>query len=283
MLINLQEMLQYAAEKKIAVGSFNVYNVESLQAVVHTAQHLQSPVIISFGEAYDRHMPLEAMAELVKFYTAGADVPMVLHLDHSKETKVIFRALRAGFTSVMFDGSKAPLEENIRMTCQIADIAHALDVSVEGELGYMNPEDGSDSSGQPEEKSYTTVAAAKAYAASSGADALAIAIGNAHGIYQGTPRLDFVRLAEIRQAVEIPLVLHGSSGIPAELLQKAIRLGIRKININTEVSTAGIAAAREFLAVHKDKNTRFETIAKAAEEAMMTVIQEDIQCFSLVK
>lgn len=143
-------------------------------------------------------------------------------------------------------------------------------VSVEGELGYLNEETGQGPVGN--EDTHTQVRDVAAYTAASGVDAVAIAIGNAHGIYKGTPKLDFRRLADIAQAVTTPLVLHGSSGIPKEDLQKAIRLGIRKVNINTEVSTAGVKAARAFLAEHMNENTRFEEVTKAAEQTMTKVV-----------
>ena len=272
MLINLRQMLQIAEEKRSAIGSFNVYNVESLQAVMNASARASAPVIVSFGESYDSHMPLEGMAELVKLYAASSEVPLVLHLDHSKDMTTILRALKAGFTSIMYDGSAFPLTENIARSRHVAEIAHAL------ELGYMNPEDGTPSAMGGEE-SYTRAGDAKRYAEKSGADALAIAIGNAHGIYKGKPHLDLQRLSEIHQAVTLPLVLHGSSGIPEELLQKAIRGGIRKININTEVSTTGIRAAREFLNSHQDPNTRFEAMTKEAERQMTVVVENYIACF----
>ncbi|MBQ1335753.1 MAG: class II fructose-bisphosphate aldolase [Selenomonadaceae bacterium] len=278
MLINLREMLQIAEKKHSAIGSFNVYNVESLQAVMNASAKASAPVIVSFGESYDSHMPLEGMAELVKLYAAASEVPIVLHLDHSKKMTTILRALKAGFTSIMYDGSAFPLAENIERSRHVAKIAHALNASLEGELGYMNPEDGTPSNMGGVE-SYTRADDAKRYAEESGADALAIAIGNAHGIYKGKPHLDLGRLSEIHQAVSLPLVLHGSSGIPEELLQAAIRGGIRKININTEVSTTGIRAAKEFLSSHQDPNTRFEAMTKEAEGQMTVVVENYIACF----
>ena len=190
----------------------------------------------------------------------------------------VYWALKAGFTSIMYDGSAFPLAENIERSRHVAKIAHALNASLEGELGYMNPEDGTPSNMGGVE-SYTRADDAKRYAEESGADALAIAIGNAHGIYKGKPHLDLGRLSEIHQAVSLPLVLHGSSGIPEELLQAAIRGGIRKININTEVSTTGIRAAKEFLSSHQDPNTRFEAMTKEAEGQMTVVVENYIACF----
>lgn len=279
MLINLKQALHFAEEQNIAIGSFNVYNVESLQAVMQGSTKTIAPTILAFGEAYDKHMPLEAMAELVKFYTKDKDRQFVLHLDHSRHIETIERALKCGFTSVMYDGSAETLQNNIAQTKAICSLAHTIGASVEGELGYMNEEDGSDAKKEVHQHDYTTVSSAKTYATESDADALAIAIGNAHGIYKGVPLLDFTRLQEIHAAVKLPLVLHGSSGLSKNALQEAIHLGIRKININTEISTTGIKAAREFLAQHTDPNTRFETMTKFSEEKMTAVVERYINWF----
>lgn len=279
MLLNLKDILEYAEVNQSAVGSFNVYNLESIQAVVQAALAAKQPVIISFGESYTSHAPIEVIAEIVKIYCMKSDVPFCLHLDHSKELATIMKAIRAGFTSIMYDGSTLPLNENIQRSRKVVELAHSVGVSVEGELGYMNNEDGSSTEGLCLASGYTTVAAAKEYTEQSGVDALAIAIGNAHGIYKGIPTLDFLRLEEIKRMIKVPIVLHGSSGIPADSLRKAIALGVRKININTEVSTKGIQAARSFLADHLDKNTRFETLAKAAEGEMSKTVADYINLF----
>ena len=279
MLLNLKDILEYAKSNQSAIGSFNVYNVESIQAVVQAALAAKQPVIISFGEAYTSHAPIEVIAEIVKIYCIKSDMPFCLHLDHSKELATIMKAIRAGFTSIMYDGSALPLNENIERSRKVVELAHLVGVSVEGELGYMNNEDGTSPDGLCLAEGYTTVVAAKEYTEQSGVDALAIAIGNAHGIYKGIPTLDFQRLEEIKRNIKVPIVLHGSSGIPADSLRKAIALGVRKININTEVSTKGIQTARSFLADHLDKNTRFETLAKAVEGAMSQTVADYINLF----
>ncbi|WP_019554245.1 class II fructose-bisphosphate aldolase [Propionispira raffinosivorans] len=279
MLLNLKDILEYAKVNQSAIGSFNVYNLESIQAVVQAALAAKQPVIISFGESYTSHAPIEVIAEIVKIYCIKSDVPFCLHLDHSKELATIMKAIRAGFTSIMYDGSALPLNENIRRSRQVVELSHLVGVSVEGELGYMNNEDGTSPDGLCLAEGYTTVAAAKEYTEQSGVDALAIAIGNAHGIYKGIPTLDFLRLEEIKRTIKVPIVLHGSSGIPLDSLRKAISLGVRKININTEVSTKGIQTARSFLADHLDKNTRFEILAKAVEGAMSQTVADYINLF----
>ena len=243
-------MLAYACQESIAIGAFTAYNIESLQAVL-TASDFKHPVIISFGASYDQHMPLEAFAALVLHYCKDSVQPVVLHLDHCRQEKTIYRAIKAGFTSVMYDGSSTSFEENCKRTKEIVQFAHNVNVSVEGELGYMNAEDGTSSAEFISPDMYTTPMDAATYAAITQVDALAIAIGNVHGIYKGKAILDFKRLQAINKAAHIPLVLHGSSGISKEMLQKAIKLGIRKININTEISITGIRKARDFLACHQ--------------------------------
>lgn len=274
MLINLKKMLEQAIKNNSAIGSFNVYNLESIQAVVEAAQALGQPAIIAFGESYTKHAPLEVIAAIVKKYCIDSEIPFVLHLDHSKNFETIIRAIRAGFTSVMYDGSSLPLDKNIEKTRYVVQIAHMADVSVEGELGYMNNEDGTASLGFSLAKGHTKPEDARKYAEASGIDALAIAIGNAHGIYKGVPELDFERLAEISSVVDIPLVLHGSSGIPIPSLQKAITMGIRKVNINTEISTQAIKTARQFLHENTQENLRFETLLKSSEHTMNKAIKE---------
>lgn len=276
MLVNLKTILKYAEEQKSAVGAFNVYNLESVLAVARASQDLNEPVIFSFGEGYLSHAPIEVIATIVKKLCGVGDIPVVLHLDHAKEFSTVMRAIRCGFTSVMYDGSHLPLEENIANTRRIVEIAHVVGVSVEGELGYMNNEDGTCELGFEMEKGYTSVKAAVQYVSGSGIDALAVAIGNAHGIYKGNPELDFDRLGEISAAISVPLVLHGCSGIPDAAIKKAVSLGVRKINVNTEISTGAVRAAREFLANHTEKNTRFETMLKASRETMCETVKNYI-------
>lgn len=274
MLINLKKMLELAVKNNCAIGSFNVYNLESIQAVIEAAQALKQPAIIAFGESYTKHASLEVIAAIVEKCCTDSEIPFVLHLDHSKKFETIIRAIRAGFTSVMYDGSALPLIENIEKTRYVVQTAHMAGVSVEGEIGYMNNEDGTASLGLSLTKGYTKPEDARRYAETSGIDALAIAIGNAHGIYKGVPELDFERLAEISSVVDVPLVLHGSSGIAIPSLQKAIALGIRKININTEISTQAIKTARQFLYENTQENLRFETLMKNSEQTMSRVVRE---------
>ncbi|SFL90009.1 class II fructose-bisphosphate aldolase [Pelosinus propionicus] len=280
MLTTLSTLLETAKQEKRAVGAFNVYNLETILAVVEAANRLKSPVIISFGEGYFSHAPVEAIAAIVKEICTPLAIQVVLHLDHAKELKSIARAIRAGFTSVMYDGSALPLCENIKNTKHIVEYAHAVGVSVEGELGYMNNEDGTFEEGLDLEKGYTSVQDAAEYVASTGIDALAVAIGNAHGIYKGKPTLDFVQLGKIGQAVPVPIVLHGCSGIPDDYLRKAVSLGVSKINVNTEISTGAVLSARKFLAQNTAKDLRFETVLMDARHSMSATVERFIKLLS---
>ena len=280
MLTTLSTLLQTAKQEKKAVGAFNVYNLETILAVVEAANRLKSPVIISFGEGYFSHAPVEAIAAIVKEICTPLDIQVALHLDHAKELKSIARAIRSGFTSVMYDGSALPLSENIRNTKKIVEYAHAVGVSVEGELGYMNNEDGTFEEGLDLEKGYTRVQDAVEYVNNTGIDALAVAIGNAHGIYKGKPTLDFVQLGKIGEAVDVPIVLHGCSGIPDDYLRKAVSLGVTKINVNTEVSIGAVLSIRKFLAENTAQGLRFETVLMDARHTMSATVERFIKLLS---
>jgi len=280
MLTPLSTLLNVAKQEKKAVGAFNVYNLETILAVVEAANRRQSPVIISFGESYFTHAPVEVIATIVKEICTPLDIQVALHLDHAKELTSIARAIRAGFTSVMYDGSALPLAANIQKTKYIVEYAHAVGVSVEGELGYMNNEDGTCEEGLDLEKGYTRVQDAAEYVNGTGIDALAVAVGNVHGIYKGRPTLDFARLDEIAQAATVPIVLHGCSGIPDYYIKKAVSLGVAKINVNTEISTGAVMAAREFLAKNTEKGLRFETVLMETRHTMSATVERFIKILS---
>lgn len=279
MLVNLKEILSTAEATNSAVGSFNIYNLESILAVKEAIDETKMPAIISFGEGYMQHAPIEAIASIVQTLFLTSDTPVVLHLDHCKNYTSIAKAIKVGFTSVMYDGSRLPLNENIANTKKVIELAHALNVSVEGELGYLNEEDGTGEINS----TCTSVEDAIAYTTQTNVDALAIAIGNAHGLYKSTPKLNFDQLAKLHENVQCPLVLHGSSGIPLTDLQKSITLGIRKFNINTEISTTGVATIRNYLNTHtyeENPNLRLETILKEARSSMSKKIVEFMYLFA---
>jgi len=280
MLVGMKELLNTCKENRTAVPAFNVYNLETILSVNAAATHLECPVIFAFGEGYLDDVPMEIIASSITFLAEKSKQPMVLHLDHAKHLSTIKRAIACGFTSVMYDGSQLPLEENIRNTQKVIEIAHKAKVSVEGELGYLNAEDGSQAHKMDGilASEYTSPQIAQQYAQETGVDALAIAIGNAHGLYKGTPQLDFEVLKQIKAYTDLPLVLHGSSGIPKEQIQQAIRLGICKININTEVALAAVESIRTRINQSPEPNSlRYEKLIRKTKKDLTPVIEKYMQ------
>jgi len=269
MIITLKKVLSEARDDGHCVPAINVYNLETVQAVLYAARDSGYPIIVAFGEGYIPYAPLKVIAAMVKALDTS-DTEIVLHLDHAKKLATIKDALSCGFSSVMYDGSSLSLEENIANTRKVVEMASYFGASVEGELGYLNAETGDD--GLIFTDCYTSVEEAEQFVSETGVDALAIAVGNAHGLYLKTPKVDFDRIAAINRATKVPLVLHGSSGIPEEAIKTAISLGIAKINVNTEVSMAGAAAAFDLLG--KEQQVRYEKLTEAAREEMVKVVNK---------
>lgn len=234
MMVNFTELLKDARRSKYAVGSFNVYSYETIRGVIEAGRELGHPVIVAFAEGYLQNMELDEVSAIVKTMACKSNLPVVLHLDHCKSVKNIVKAIRAGFTSVMFDGSNLPIEENIKKSAEVVAIAHAVDVSVEAELGALAG--GEFSNEEAGNEVYTEPAQAGYFVERTGVDALAVSIGTVHGMYRGTPRIDVGVLKNIAARVDIPLVLHGGSGTPENVIHECIRNGISKINVNTEIS-----------------------------------------------
>ncbi|MGB9860364.1 MAG: class II fructose-bisphosphate aldolase [Moorellaceae bacterium] len=245
-LVNPREMLERARSGGYALGAFNIHNLETLQAVVEAAAEAGAPVILQATPGTVKYVGADYLASMARAAAGRSEIPVALHLDHASDLKVIQECIAAGFTSVMFDGSHLPLEENIKYTRAAVALAHPSGVAVEAELGRIRGrEEGR--AAQDREASYTDPAEAAAFVAATGVDSLAVAIGNAHGVYQAAPGLDFERLEGIAAAVKIPLVLHGASGLPDDDLLKCIARGISKINIATDVKIIFAQALRESL------------------------------------
>ena len=242
MLVNLNEVLKSAQEHGQAVGLFNVCNLEMARGVLEAAEELQSPVIIGTAEALLPSAPLEMVADLLIPAAERADVPIVVHLDHGLTEDVCRQALDLGFTSIMLDSSMDPYERNVERVAAMAEIAHRYGATIEGELGHVG--DAADAQ-DPEDPSalYTDPAQARDFVEKTGADALAVAVGTAHGAYRLPPRLDFDRIRDIRKAVDAYLVLHGGSGLTDDDFRRAIEAGISKINIFTDINLAAAKAA----------------------------------------
>ena len=267
MLINLNTVFK---NSNFCNVSFNFYNIESLKAILNAAKQSEKPAIAAFGEGYLSYMPLELTVETIKVLDRLYNIPVVFHLDHARRKEVIFQAIELGFSSVMYDGSSLSIEENIRNTKEIVEYAQKYGVSVEGELGCMNPEDGTRGRVCPQNDFLTNVDQAARFTVETGVDALAVSVGNAHGVYSGCPHIDFDRILKIRDATHIPLVLHGCSGIPFGDIRKAVQCGIRKINVNTDMAMEAAREVKRFLNEH-DENIRMEKVMECAQAAMEQV------------
>lgn len=277
-LVNLREMLADASKRKYAVGSFNIINLESLHGILEAAVERRSPVILSIAEVHFKYLDLESLAEVAKRAAALAPIPVTLHLDHGVHFETIIRAIRCGFTSVMFDGSILPYEDNVSTTAEVVRVAHSVGVSVEAELGHVGGAEGGSGSSEADIALYTDPRQARDFVYRTGVDALAVAIGSAHGVYRKKPKLDFERLVAIRDATNIPLVLHGGSGIPEEDFKKAIQLGICKINVYTEMAQTATTEIKEILT--KDPAFfSFPDLMMAARAAIKQTVTEKIDIF----
>ena len=234
MYVTLKELLTHAEEGGYTVLAHNVFNLESLIAVVEAAEAERAPVIIAIGESRLKDEQLQKYLPLVaKQMAMEATVPVGINLDHGKSYHELVLAIQKGFSSVMIDASMCPYDENVARTREIVKIAHELGISVEAEIGHVG--EGGDYTEAGAKDGLTEPEMAKRFAAETQVDALAVAVGTAHGVYKGTPKLDFERLDEIHKMVDVPLVLHGGSGTGMENLIRASELGIRKLNINTEL------------------------------------------------
>jgi ketose-bisphosphate aldolase len=269
----IKTMLDLARQGRYAIGAFNIYNLETIDAVLSAANDLNSPVIIALGERYLKHFPIQAVAAIVKTLGQDLRVPVALHLDHAQKLESIDLAISAGFTSVMIDGSKLPLVENIALTKHTMALARPRGVSVEAELGRVVR------TSAAEVDLFTDPKEAQQFMEETEVDALAIAVGTVHGLYKGEPTLDLARLAQIAKKVSVPLVLHGGSGLPDHLIRSAIQLGVAKLNVNTEISIQGVNAVRGFLAEKGSEDTRLEELMIEARHSMVEVVKKYIEFF----
>lgn len=276
MLASMKRLLSIAHDNGYAIGAFNVYNFEGVKAAVLTAEESNAPIIIQIHAAGIDYGGQPLMA-LCKLSAQTAKVPIAVHLDHNSNEAEIRNALDHGITSIMADGSHLPYEENVAFTQRMADLIHSYQGAVEGELGRLaGTEDGLS---VPEvEARMTDPDQAAEFINKTSVDALAVCIGNIHGHYWREPQLDFARLEAINNKAQIPLVLHGASGIPADQVKEAIRLGISKVNVNTEVREAFVSAIGEMFVV-AGKPPELLAVLNRGVAAMKDVIQEKINFF----
>ena len=284
MLVSAKEMLDKARAGKYAVGQFNINNLEWTKAILLTAEELKSPVILGVSEGAGKYMTgMETVAAMVKAMdkSLGITVPVALHLDHGSY-EGCYKCIKAGFTSIMFDGSHFPIEENVAKTTELVNASHNLGLSIEAEVGSIGgEEDGVVSMGECADPNECKMIA------DLGVDFLAAGIGNIHGQYPANwAGLSFETLAAVNEKVgEMPLVLHGGTGIPADMIKKAISLGVAKINVNTECQLAFAAATREYIEAGKDKQGKgFDPRKLLAPgfEAIKATVKEKMELFGSV-
>ena len=252
-IISTKYLLQDAQEKGYAVPAFNIHNAETIQAILEVCSELRSPVILAGTPGTFKHIAFEEIYALCEAYSASYDIPLALHLDHHEKLDDIRCKVDAGVRSAMIDGSHYPFEENVRLVKSVVDFCHRHDCSVEAELGRLGGVE-DDMSVDAESAFLTDPQEARQFVELTGVDSLAVAIGTAHGLYKQRPKIDFARLAKIREVVDIPLVLHGASDVPDEYVRRAIELGICKVNVATELKIAFAAAVKKWFSENPDGN-----------------------------
>ena len=275
MLVNMQEMLAKAQKEQYGIGFFNAVNVEMARAIIETAEELHAPVIVGTAEVLLPAMPLERVAEYLIPMAQKAGVPVAVHYDHGLTFEKCMEALKLGFSSVMFDCSTASYEENLDRVAEMVRICHGMGVTVEGELGHVGDNEGAGKLENPSDY-FTDPAVAMDFVQKTGVDALAVAVGNAHGDYKFPPKLDFSRITAIREATGIPLVLHGGSGLSDDDFREAVRRGVCKINIFTDLDKAGKAGIEKGL---KNGAASMMGLIPYEIEAMKEVVRNKIGLF----
>ncbi len=280
MLVNMNQVLRPAKENHYAVGLFNAVNLELARGIIAAAESTRSPVIMGTAEVLLPYGPLDEVSYYLIPMAKKASVPVVVHLDHGLTYDTCVKALKLGFSSVMYDCSTDSYEENVRKVKEMADLAHSYGATIEGELGHVGDNEGSaEGSSHLEDPSkfFTDPSMAKDFVDRTGVDALAIAVGNAHGAYKLPPKLDFERIRTIAKTVDVPLVLHGGSGLTDNDFRQAIQDGISKVNIFTDINVAAVQA--EFQKFHSMDKGIIDLIP-AAVEAVKLETAKKMELFS---
>lgn len=271
MLVTLSEILKDANERHYAVGAFNCLSLENVMGALEAAEELRSPIILQLAEVQFPEAPMEMMAPLYLEAAKRSSVPVCVHLDHGQSLETCVRAIRLGFTSVMFDGAALPFQDNVAMSGEVTRIAKAAGVDVEAELGKVG------NSGVDTADVFTDVEESVRFVNSTGIDALAVAIGNLHGHYVHTPQLNIARLIEIHEANRLPLVLHGGSGTSVEDFKSCIHNGICKINVATAIQRGIMKRINERLSEKPDED--YISLKQLMIDASREVVSEHIILF----
>lgn len=244
-LVNMTDMLGHAYRHGYAVGAFGVVTLDFLEAIIRAAENYRAPVILNLTESHFDYYDFDLLAPAVVAAARRASIPVAIHLDHGHSLESAERAIRSGFSGVMVDHSDQLFEDNLRLTKEVVNLAHASGVAVEAELGYVPGGEGENAENLSQEFEYTSHAEARVFVARSGVDCLAVSIGTVHGRMKGAPKLDYARLAKINEAVKIPLVIHGGSGLSDEQFRKLIANGVAKINYYTALSDLAVRHIRD--------------------------------------
>ncbi len=277
MLVSLKEILKIAEARKCAIGSFNTPNMASARAVIAAAEELGEPVIIMHAQVHEEMglCKMDEVAPMMLFFADKASVPVCVHLDHGTDLDYVKKGLDLGFTSVMYDGSNLDEELNLANTCVARELSLRYGASLEAEIGSMGARESAAAGEDSPESIYTDPVAAQKFVDETGVDALACAFGTAHGLYLKAPKLDMPRLEKINSLVDVPLVMHGGSGVSVEDYKKVIELGIRKINYYTYMAKAGGSAVAKM----KDM-TFYHDIEVTAINAMKEDVKSAMSVFS---
>ena len=269
--VSFKEIMAFSKKHQVAIGMFNIVNLEFAQAMFDAAQETGLPIMFGIPEGFFKFYDAQAMAAACKVLIDKSKVPISIHLDHGRSFEGVMNAIKAGFSSVMFDGSSLDYEENVAKTAEIVKISHALGITVEGELGYIGR-----TSEVINSDNFTKPDQAADFVKRTGVDALAIAMGNQHGPYKGAPKLDFDRLKEIRRKVKCGLVLHGGSGILPDDFVESVRCGINKVNIHT----ANEQAVQEFTKKSFGSFPSYLAFTKGLTEVVKNVVKEHMLIFA---
>lgn len=272
MLVSTKDMLVKAKKGKYAVANFCIWNVEMLSGVMEACEELKSPVILSFGSGFLQNTDINHFIHMMRSYATTTALPASIHWDHGRSFDIVSHAIDIGYNSLMIDGSAYAFEENIRMTKEVVDKFKPMGIPIEAELGHVGAETNYEEA--LANYGYTDPSQAAEFVEKTGIDSLAVAIGNQHGAYSAPPQINFDILQKVNEAVEIPLVLHGASGISDEDVRKAIGMGITKVNIHTELCEAAMIAVDanagkhvHYLALNQE--VRAEVKKRAMEKIML--------------
>lgn len=274
MLVNLKEILKYAEDNKCAIGMFNATGLDSIKAIIEAAEELNTPVILAHAEVHNIYNDISLIGPIMLDVAKRAKVKVCVHLDHGTSVEMIKKAIEIGFTSIMIDASSLEFEDNIKLTKNVVSMCHPLNISVEGEIGRIKSlDDASDN-----EYYYTKASEAEIFVKETGVDALAIAFGTQHGFYKEKPELKIDVIKNVKKVVNIPLVMHGGSGLSEEQFKKCIDAGIRKINYYSYMSKAGYDAAKKV--IESSKTNYMHDVEYASYKAMKEDLLKTIKIFN---